>query len=82
MRQYAVVALAVFTLWQSAYGADLQVKALGAPASYDWMGYYVGAHLDYQAGQSRWVESRADFERRPAGKASNSLGVAEAKSPT
>ena len=58
MRQYAVVALAVFTLSQSAYGADLQVKALDAPASYDWTGYYVGAHLDYQAGQSRWSEGQ------------------------
>ena len=58
MRQYAVVALAVFTLSQSAYGADLQVKALDAPASYDWTGYYVGAHLDYQAGQSRWSEDQ------------------------
>ena len=58
MRQYAVVALAVFTLSQSAYGADLQVKALGTPAPYDWTGYYVGAHLDYQAGLSRWSEGQ------------------------
>ena len=26
--------------------------------AYDWTGYYTGAHLDYQAGQSRWSESR------------------------
>ena len=58
MRQHAVVALAVFALSQSAYGADLPVKALDAPATYDWTGYYTGAHLDYQAGQSRWSESR------------------------
>jgi high affinity Mn2+ porin len=50
--------LAVFALSQSAYGADLPVKALDAPATYDWTGYYTGAHLDYQAGQSRWSESR------------------------
>jgi len=58
MRQHAFVALAVFALSQSAYGTDLPVKALDAPASFDWTGYYTGAHLDYQAGQSRWSESR------------------------
>ena len=58
MRQHAVVVLAIFALSQSAYGADLPVKALDAPATYDWTGYYAGAHLDYQAGQSRWSESR------------------------
>ena len=58
MRQHAFVALAVFALSQSAYGTDLSVKALDAPASFDWTGYYAGAHLDYQAGQSRWSESR------------------------
>ena len=58
MRQHAFVAFAVFALSQSAYGTDLSVKALDAPASFDWTGYYTGAHLDYQAGQSRWLESR------------------------
>jgi high affinity Mn2+ porin len=58
MQRHAVVALAAFALSQSAYGADLPVKAFGAPATYDWTGYYTGAHLDYQAGQSRWSESR------------------------
>jgi high affinity Mn2+ porin len=58
MQQRAVVALAAFALSQSAYGADLSVKAFDAPATYDWTGYYTGAHLDYQAGQSRWSESR------------------------
>ena len=54
MRRHAVVVLAVFALSQSAFGGDLPVKALDAPAPYDWTGYYAGAHLDYQAGQSRW----------------------------
>ena len=58
MRQHAFVALAVFALSQSAYGTDLPVKASDAPATFDWTGYYTGAHLDYQAGQSRWSESR------------------------
>jgi high affinity Mn2+ porin len=58
MRQHAFVALAVFALSQSAYGTDLSIKALDAPASFDWTGYYTGAHLDYEAGQSRWSESR------------------------
>ena len=58
MQRHAVVALAAFALSQSAYGADLPFKALGAPAPYDWTGYYTGAHLDYQAGQSRWSEGQ------------------------
>jgi high affinity Mn2+ porin len=29
-----------------------------APSFYDWTGFYAGAHLAYQAGQSRWSESR------------------------
>jgi hypothetical protein len=53
MRQHAFVALAVFALSQSAYGTDLSIKALDAPGSFDWTGFYTGAHLDYQAGQSR-----------------------------
>ena len=36
----------------------LPLKAFDAPATYDWTGYYTGAHLDYQAGHSRWPESR------------------------
>ena len=58
MRRHPVVALAVFALSRSAYGADLPVKAFDAPATYDWTGYYAGAQLDYQAGQSRWSESQ------------------------
>jgi high affinity Mn2+ porin len=55
MWQQAVAALAIFTLSYSAFGADLPVKTSEAPS---WTGYYAGAHLDYQAGQSRWVETR------------------------
>ena len=58
MRRHRVVALAVVALSQSAYGADLPVEAFDARATYDWTGYYTGAHLDYQAGQSRWSESQ------------------------
>ena len=43
----------VFRLWRG-----IPVKASEALATYDWTGYYAGAHLDYQAGQSRWSESR------------------------
>ncbi len=57
MRQHTVVALAVLALSRSSYGAELPVKALDASAN-DWTGYYAGAHLDYQVGQSRWSESR------------------------
>ena len=58
MRQHAVAALAAFALSYSAYGADMPVKASEALVSYNWTGFYAGAHLDYQAGQSRWSESR------------------------
>ena len=59
MRRHAVATLAIFALSQSAYGADLSLKAGAVPASSDWTGYYVGAHLDYQAGQSRWSEGHS-----------------------
>ena len=58
MRRHRVVALAVVALSQSAYGADLPVEEFDARATYDWTGYYTGAQLDYQAGQSRWSETR------------------------
>ena len=58
MRRHRVVALAVVALSRSAYGADLPVEEFDARATYDWTGYYTGAQLDYQAGQSRWSESR------------------------
>jgi hypothetical protein len=59
MRQYAIATLAAFTLSYSAYGADMPLKAFeAAPSFYNWTGFYAGAHLDYQAGQSRWSESR------------------------
>jgi len=58
MRQHAVAALITFALSCSAYGADGPVKTSDAPASYDWTGFYAGAQLDYQAGQSRWSANR------------------------
>ncbi len=58
MRQYAITTLAAFMLSYSAYGADLPLKASETAPPYSWTGFYAGAHLDYQAGQSRWSESR------------------------
>ncbi len=58
MRQYAIATLAAFTLSYSAYGADTPLKASEMAPSYNWTGFYAGAHLDYQAGQSHWLESR------------------------
>ena len=57
MRQYAIATLAVFTLSHSAYCADMPLKASQTAPPYNWTGVYAGAHLDYQAGQSRWSES-------------------------
>src|SRR6185369_8508941 len=56
MRQHVIAAVAVCALSHSAYGADF--KASEAPSSYNWTGFYAGAHLEYQAGQTRWSESR------------------------
>jgi high affinity Mn2+ porin len=42
----------------SAYGADVPLKALETAPPYSWTGFYTGGHLDYQAGQSRWSQSR------------------------
>jgi high affinity Mn2+ porin len=36
----------------------MPLKASEMSPSRDWTGFYAGAHLDYQAGQSRWSESR------------------------
>jgi high affinity Mn2+ porin len=58
MRQHVVAALTAFLLSQSVYGADFPVKASDASTTYNWAGFYTGAHLDYQAGQSRWSESQ------------------------
>ena len=67
MRQYAVVALAVFTLWQSAYGADLQVKALGAQASIIRPGSLAGRKAELgPPGQGERSSSERDMISRPA----------------
>jgi len=58
MRQCVHATLAAFMLSCPAYGADMPLKASKAAPSHDWTGFYAGAHLDYQAGQSRWSESR------------------------
>jgi high affinity Mn2+ porin len=58
MRQYAIAVLAVFVLSCSAYGADIPLKAPETSPPYNWTGFYAGAHLDYQAGLSRWSPSQ------------------------
>ena len=55
-----VAALAVLTFSYSAYGAELPIKASEASSNYNWTGFYTGTHLDYQAGQSRWVGNQFD----------------------
>ncbi len=58
MRQYAIPTLAALTLSYSSYAADMPLKASETSPPYNWTGFYAGAHLDHQAGQSRWSESR------------------------
>jgi opacity protein-like surface antigen len=60
VRQLVGAALAVLTLSCSAYSADFPIKASEVPGNYNWTGFYAGAHLDYQAGQSRWSDNRFD----------------------
>jgi high affinity Mn2+ porin len=50
------VVIGLMALTGGATAADLPVKAPPPPAatSYDWTGVYVGGHIGYAAGSSRW----------------------------
>jgi hypothetical protein len=47
-----ITALAIVALSHSVWGAEMLVKAPETATSYDWTGFYAGAHLDYQAAHS------------------------------
>jgi high affinity Mn2+ porin len=49
----AGMALAVFA--QSVHAADMAVKVPPPKKSYDWSGFYAGAHFGYSAGSARWT---------------------------
>ncbi len=49
----AGVALAMFA--QSVHAADMAVKTPPPKKSYDWSGFYGGAHFGYSGGASRWT---------------------------
>ena len=49
----AGVALAMFA--QSVHAADMAVKTPPPKKSYDWSGFYGGAHFGYSGGTSRWT---------------------------
>src|SRR5580704_6599045 len=55
MRELRVV-IGLLALTESAAASDLPVKAPPPPAAtaYDWTGAYVGGHISYAAGSSRW----------------------------
>jgi high affinity Mn2+ porin len=65
MRGFCVAGLGLLVLAGSARAGDLSVglptKAPppAAPASYDWTGYYLGAHLGYALGGSNWSATQA-----------------------
>ena len=48
------MALCAFALGPAAYGAE-PAPARIAPASFDWTGFYLGAHLGYTGGGSHWT---------------------------
>jgi high affinity Mn2+ porin len=59
---FAVFALAVM---RPATAADLSaampVKALAAPAPFDWTGFYLGGHFGYATGTSNWTATQPGF---------------------
>ncbi len=65
MRGLCVAGLGLLALAGSARAGDLSVglptKAPppAAPVSYDWTGYYLGAHLGYALGGSNWSATQA-----------------------
>jgi high affinity Mn2+ porin len=65
MRGLCVAGLGLLALAGNARAADLSVglptKAPppAAPVSYDWTGYYLGAHLGYALGGSNWSATQA-----------------------
>jgi hypothetical protein len=52
--------LVVLMLSYPVCGADFPIKASESSNTYNWTGFYAGAHLDYQAGQARWSDNRSD----------------------
>jgi high affinity Mn2+ porin len=58
MRGTFVAGIAVVALAGSAEAGDLPVKAPPVPAAYDWTGFYVGGHLGYAGGSSRWLATQ------------------------
>jgi high affinity Mn2+ porin len=70
---FAVFALAVM---RPAAAADLSaampVKALAAPAPFDWTGFYLGGHFGYATGTSNWTATQPGF---PASTLTGSLDL-------
>jgi high affinity Mn2+ porin len=70
---FAVFALAVI---RPAAAADLSaampVKALAAPAPFDWTGFYLGGHFGYATGTSNWTATQPGF---PASTLTGSLDL-------
>src|ERR1700675_1914112 len=59
MRGLFVAGIMLAALGQGAYAADASLPVKAPPPkpqenSYDWSGFYAGAHFGYAAGSSRW----------------------------
>jgi high affinity Mn2+ porin len=58
----AVFALAVIRQAAAAdLSAGMPVKALAAPAPFDWTGFYLGGHFGYVTGTSNWTAAQPGF---------------------
>ena len=59
MRGLFIAGLVLAALGQGAYAADVSLPVKAPPPkpqenSYDWSGFYAGAHFGYAAGSSHW----------------------------
>jgi high affinity Mn2+ porin len=63
MKRLVFAGIALVVLGSRTYAADpaspISMKAPPAQAFYDWSGFYVGAHLGYATGDSRWSATQA-----------------------
>jgi high affinity Mn2+ porin len=58
---FAIFALAVIRPAAAADLSAMPVKAVAAPAIFDWTGFYLGGHFGYATGTSNWAANQPGF---------------------